>query len=102
MEIGSLPLAPLRSPGSDTSREPAQRATRDSGGAGGAEQNPEFVLDDRALRARLAARELEADQFNLQPDVSRQTRVAIDTYLSVQNDRGDDALGELIGLDIRA
>ena len=101
MEIGSLPLAPLRSPGNDTSREPVQRATRDPGEGGSSSQNSSFVLDDRALRARLAARELEADQFNLQPDVSRQTRIALDTYVSIQNDRGgDDALGELLGLDI--
>lgn len=101
MEIGALPLAPLRVSGSSPSRNPASDSPGTPPESRGPREEPAFVaLDDRTLRARLATRQVGAEQFNLQPDINRQARRALETYLNVSRQADDAPFGELVGLDI--
>ena len=102
MEIGSLPLSPLLPHDRDTFinavRDSEAAAQRDSRSA--SDEPVSVTSDSRAFRARLAARQSDTDRFNLQLDLSRQTRTALETYLGVQSSTGQDQAEELLGLDI--
>ena len=103
MEIGPLPLSIQRLPGGDPPRQkasdPVGREPRDTSAQ--IDDDPSAVtLGGRALRARIAIREADADRFNLQADLSRRTRSALETYLSVQQGTEDDSVPELVGLDV--